>query len=135
MKRSWLTWLSQAGLTVMGIALLGLALGTWFSPTSSSQTYGVPAAPAAHPWVQATGLRDGILGLFTLYLAASPMLGRTIRSVIPFLGFMLLLPIGDVLIVLTSGGSWSMALPHLLGTVAILILIGICVGSEAQASD
>lgn len=128
MKHSVLPIVARGGMILMGLALIGLALSTFFSPYSSSISYGVPAQAVGFSWVQATGLRDGVLGLYTLYLS------RSMRNTIPFLGCMLLLPLGDVIIVLLAQQGWIAALPHLVGTVAIGILLSLCFAVKPNPS-
>lgn len=114
---NWLPAAMRAGMLAMGLALIGLSIGTVFQPESSSQMYGVPQPVNQWQWVVATGLRDGILGMFALYLAFFPS-GRLM-----FLFCLLFLPLGDAAIVLNSGGTLVTAAVHLAGAFGIGILL------------
>ena len=109
--------LARLGTVVLAIGLLGLGVGALVLPEWSAQTYGVPVEQGA--WVQATGLRDLVLGLVLLALLPSP---TALRRILPLV---ILLPLGDVAIVLLDGQPLAATAPHAVGTLAIAILAGL----------
>ena len=102
------------GTLALAVGLLGLGVGALVAPEWSSQTYGVPTAQPT--WVQATGMRDLILGLALLALRPYP---DAQRRLLPIL---LLLPLADVVLVLLADHPLSTAAPHLGGVVGIGVL-------------
>ena len=109
--------LARLGVIALGIGLLGLGAGAVLLPEWSAQTYGVPTAETT--WVRATGVRDLILGLMTLALRPHPAALRR------FLPLTLLLPLGDLVLVLLAGHPLSATAPHALGVVGIAVVVGL----------
>ena len=100
---------------VLALGLFALGLGAFVAPSFSSVSYGVPTDASA--WVMATGLRDVALGAMVvgLWWGARDALKW-------FLPGMMLVPLGDVVIVLLHGESIVGIAPHAAGTVYIALL-------------
>jgi hypothetical protein len=109
--------LVATGTVLLAFGLLALAAHATLAPVSASAGYGVPISPGAEAWVMAAGLRDGVLGLATLWMLRH-------RAALPgFLLAVLLLPLGDVLIAFIHGQGAGAILPHAVGTVGIGLLL------------
>lgn len=106
--------LARLGSAGLAVGLLGLGVGALVLPEWSAQTYGVPAEQVT--WVQATGLRDLVMGLILLALLPNP---AALRRIVPLV---IVLPLGDVALVLLSGQPLSATAPHAAGVLAIGIL-------------
>lgn len=121
--------LASLGFAAMGLCLLGLAAATFVAPVTTATMYGLPVEKAFEGWVMATGLRDGVLGIYSLYLA------RHATNRLPFLLCLLPLPLGDAGIVLGQGGAFSAAIVHLAGVVAISALAAVVfISQRAETS-
>ena len=107
--------ITTLGTLALAAGLLGLGLGALVAPEWSSQTYGVPTAEPT--WVQATGMRDLILGLALLSLYRHR---DAQRRLLPIL---FLLPLADVILVLLAGHPLVTAAPHLGGVLGIGVLV------------
>ena len=107
--------LVRLGTLLLGIGLIGLGLGALVAPTASSEGYGVLSDDRV--WIGATGLRDLVLGLTTLLL-----LHRAPSALRYFLLPLILLPLGDVALVITASQPLSHITPHALGALAIAVL-------------
>ncbi len=116
--------ITTLGTLALAVGLLGLGAGALIAPEWSSQTYGVPTAEPT--WVQATGMRDLLLGLALLTLHRHPAAQRRLLPII------LLLPLVDVVLVLRAGHSLATAAPHVGGVVGIGVLIAASVGGGAR---
>lgn len=109
--------LVTTGTVLLAFGLLALATHATLAPLSASAGYGVPISPGAEAWVMAAGLRDGVLGLASLWMLRH-------RAALPgFLLAVLLLPLGDVLIAALYGQEASAILPHAVGAVGIGLLL------------
>ena len=106
--------LARLGTIGLAVGLLGLGIGALALPEWSAQTYGVPAEQST--WVQATGMRDLVLGLVLLALLPSP---AALRRVLPLV---IVLPLGDVALVLLAGQPLAATAPHVAGVLAIAVL-------------
>ena len=100
----------------MGVGLLGLGGHAVLMPESASLSYGMPTPEAG--WVAATGLRDIALGVMTLLLWF-----RAPQALKWFLAGLLLVPLGDILLVLLHGRGPLNTLPHALGAGYITALL------------
>jgi Domain of unknown function (DUF4267) len=110
---------------LIGVGIIAIGARFLVSPMPSAAAFGVPgSSDADRPWLSVKGVRDIASGLFTLLLLAYghwQVLGA----------FMLaasVIPLGDALIVLRSGGSKAAAyaihgLTCLVMVVAGLILV------------
>ena len=100
---------------ILALGLLALGVGALVAPGFSSNSYGVPTEASA--WVMATGLRDiALAGMIAgLWWGARDAL----KWVFPG---MLLVPLGDVVIVLLEGESLVGIAPHAAGTAYIALL-------------
>jgi hypothetical protein len=119
---------------VLGALLLSAGLGSLgvlslISPGLASSTYGLPAGGVADSWVSATGLRDLGLAVSTLVL-----LRHAPDAISYYLWGVLVIPAGDAAIVVYSGGGSGVALPHLVGVVAVATLLLSCVHAGAHKS-
>jgi len=102
----------RTGTALLSMGLILLGLGALFLPEFSSEGYGVPSVDGT--WVGATGLRDLALGLMTLIL-----LLRQPSALRLFLPPLLVLPLGDIVLVLLAGKPLVNTAPHVMGTLAI----------------
>ena len=100
----------------MGTGLIGLGLHAALMPGLASLSYGMPTLEPG--WVAATGLRDVALGVmtFTLWFKRPDALRW-------FLPGLLLVPLGDIVLVLMHGGGLLSTLPHALGVGYIAALL------------
>ena len=102
----------RAALVLVGLGLVGLGLQAMVAPGTASGAFGVPSEDGA--WVAAAGLRDIALGAMTFALIAWQP-----RGLLVFLPAMVLVPLGDILIVLIWGESVMGIAPHVFGAVAL----------------
>ena len=100
--------------------LLVLFVGARFlySPQAAAHDYGVPSTPGTTPYLSIKGLRDGSFGLLGLALLA--FVGA--RAEAWYMLIVALLPLGDTVIVLRSGGSRAAAYGIHFAT-AVLVLV------------
>ncbi|MCB9778559.1 MAG: DUF4267 domain-containing protein [Alphaproteobacteria bacterium] len=117
------------GSVLMGLGLLGLCAHATLDPAGASLVYGLPSDGEALPWIRAAGARDGVLGLVLLgtlwrHRAALPVV----------VGASLIVPLADVAVCLSGGAAWAAAAPHLLGTVAIGVLLGLVMAERRLAA-
>ena len=108
----------RIGTLLLGIGLIGLGLGALLAPEASSEGYGVVSDDRV--WIGATGLRDLVLGMITLVLRQ-----RMPEALPYFLAPLILLPLGDVLLVLTASQPILHIAPHALGAIGIAVLAGL----------
>ena len=106
--------LARLGAAGLAAGLLGLGVGAMALPEWSAQTYGVPTDQVT--WVQATGLRDLVLGLVILALLRRP---AALRRILPLV---IVLPLGDVVLVLLAGKGLAATAPHAAGVLALAVL-------------
>ena len=100
-----------SGATGAGIIFLGARF--LMSPKVAAAGYGVPVAAAAdqspghdpYPWLYVKGVRDIASGVFLFILLAN----RATHLLGAFMAAATLIPVGDAVIVLRSGGSRSAA--------------------------
>jgi hypothetical protein len=102
--------------TVSGVIGVGSSLiGARFlvAPRTAAAGYGVPAEPAgaqasaggAYPWLYVKGVRDIASGIFLLILLAN----RAPHLLGAFMAAASIIPLGDAVIVLRSGGTRAAA--------------------------
>jgi hypothetical protein len=115
------------GTIALAVGLLGLAAHATLDPLGASAVYGVPVDAAGAPWVTASGLRDGVLGLAALVVLRH-------RAALPaFLACTLLLPLSDVALSLMHGSGPLAAAPHATGAVGIAVLLGLALVERRRA--
>ncbi len=102
----------RAATVVVGLGLLGFGVQALVAPAAASAAFGIPSQDAA--WVAIAGLRDVGLGAMTFALLVWQPRGLRV-----FLPAMVLVPLGDILIVLRWGESVMGIAPHLLGVAAL----------------
>ncbi|MFC4943396.1 DUF4267 domain-containing protein [Pseudonocardia sp. GCM10023141] len=106
-----------AGLIAAGIIYVGAAY--LFAPARTAAGFGVPSPPAANPFYAVKGVRDIASGLITLALmvfGGPHLLGVGLLA-------LAVIPIGDMVIVLRSGGTRKAALGIHGATAAVMIVI------------
>lgn len=114
----------EAGMAITGLAGLGiLVIGTLYlvTPRGMAANFGLPSVPEPQgtPWLRVKGIRDSATGVaaFVLLLTASP------HTIALALVAFCIIPAGDALIIVLSGGSrrtaWAI---H--GSTAALMLVG-----------
>ncbi|MEL7498632.1 MAG: DUF4267 domain-containing protein [Planctomycetota bacterium] len=103
-------WLTGVGLILLGLQCLvypGAADGYGVSPLDANGT----------AFLLATGMRDFVLGLVTIYLLLRH------RATLPiFFLIMIILPLADTLIVLKYGTQLIGILPHVVGIVGLSVI-------------
>lgn len=105
-----------AGLIAAGIIYVGASY--LLAPTRTAAGFGVPNPPAANPFYSVKGVRDIASGLLTIGL----MIFATPAVLAVGLLAMVVIPLGDMLIVLRSGGTRTAAL-GIHGTTAAAMLV------------
>ena len=114
-------------LTVAALIAVGIiAIGCFYlvSPERISGTFGLkpPASDAdTRAWLRPKGIRDVVAGLVVLAM----MLTADSRSVGIVLVVEALIPLGDMSIILGSGGSKSKALSIHGVTCAVMLVVGL----------
>jgi hypothetical protein len=120
------------GVLCLSLGLMMLGILSVFLPMMAAESYGLPLSTTPSSaldgqlgWVGATGLRDFAIGVSMLMLLKKCPLALPV--VMPS---MLLIPVGDVSMVLFFGTASStveerliFAVPHLFGVVALAVLI------------
>jgi len=114
--------LSVAALTAVGIIVIGCFY--LVSPERISRSFGLkpPASDAdTRAWLRLKGIRDVACGLVVLTM----MLTADGRSVAIALLVLAIIPLGDMSIILGSGGSKSRALSIHGVTCAVMLVVGL----------
>jgi len=114
--------LSVAALLAVGIIVIGCFY--LFAPERISGTFGLkpPASDAdTRAWLRPKGIRDVVAGLVVLAM----MITVDVRSVGIALLVEAIIPLGDMSIVLGSGGSKSRALSVHGVTCAVMVVVGL----------
>jgi len=114
--------LSVAALTAVGIIVIGCSY--LVSPERISRSFGLkpPASDAdTRAWLRLKGIRDVACGLVVLTM----MLTADGRSVAIALLVLAIIPLGDMSIILGSGGSKSRALSIHGVTCAVMLVVGL----------
>ena len=114
--------LSVAALIAVGITIIGCFY--ILSPERMSGTFGLkpPASDAdTRAWLRPKGIRDVVAGLVVLTM----MLTADSRSVGIVLLVEALIPLGDMSIILGSGGSKSRAFSVHGVTCAVMLVVGL----------
>jgi hypothetical protein len=97
----------------IGVGIIFLGARFVVAPKAAAAGYGVPVAEAAdqfpgrdpYPWLYVKGVRDIASGIFLLILLAN----RSPHLLGAFMAAATLIPVGDAVIVLCSGGSRAAA--------------------------
>jgi hypothetical protein len=113
--------LSLAALIAVGIMVIGCFY--LVSPERISGTFGLkpPASDAdTRAWLRLKGIRDAVAGLVVLTI----MLTADRRSVGLALLVLAIIPLGDMSIILGSGGSKSRAFSIHGATCAVMLVVG-----------
>jgi hypothetical protein len=114
--------LSVAALIAVGVTMIGCSY--LVSPERVSGSFGLkPPAPDAdtRAWLRLKGIRDATCGLLVLIM----MLTADRRSVGTALLVLAIIPLGDMSIILGSGGSKSKALSIHGVTCAVMLVVGL----------
>jgi hypothetical protein len=114
--------LSLAALVAVGIIVIGCFY--LVSPERISGSFGLkpPASDAdTRAWLRPKGIRDIVAGLVVLTM----MLAADGRSVAIALLVLAVIPLGDMSIILRSGGSKSRALSIHGVTCAVMLVVGL----------
>jgi hypothetical protein len=109
----------------IGVGIIFLGARFLVAPNAAAAGYGVPVAAAADPslgrepycWLYVKGVRDIASGIFLFILLAN----RSPHMLGAFMAAASLIPIGDALIVLRSGGSRAVAF-GIHGVTAVVML-------------
>ncbi len=110
---------------VIGVGIIFLGARFLLAPRSAAAGYGVPVEPATaltpggtpYPWLYVKGLRDIASGLFLWIL----LLNGVPQLLGAFMAAATLIPVGDALIVLRSGGTRAAAF-GIHGVTALVML-------------
>ena len=109
---------------LMAVAIIVIGCFYLLSPERISGTFGLkpPASDAdTRAWLRPKGIRDVVAGLVVLTM----MLTADVRSVGIALLVEAILPLGDMSIVLGSGGSKSKAFSIHGATCAVMLVVGL----------
>jgi len=98
---------------VIGVGIILLGARFLLAPQAAATGYGVPVQPARaqapfgnpYPWLYVKGIRDIASGIFLLILLAN----RAPHLLGAFMAAATLIPVGDAVIVLRSGGTRATA--------------------------
>ncbi len=109
----------------VGVGIIFLGARFLVAPKTAAAGYGVPVASATdqapgrdtYPWLCVKGVRDIASGIFLLILLAN----RSPHLLGAFMAAATLIPVGDAVIVLRSGGSRAAAL-GIHGVTAVVML-------------
>ena len=117
---TWLARIITLGTVALALGLLGIAGHATLLPADAATVYGVPTSGRGLTWVQATGLRDAVLGLVVL----GTLWHEAARTMV--LGCALLLPLADTILAFQHGGLGATLL-HAAGVVGIGALLALAV--------
>jgi hypothetical protein len=104
-----------AGLIGVGIILIGARF--LVAPQTAAAGFGVPAESRGDPWLYAKGVRDIASGIFLWVLLAN----RAPHLLGAFMAAASLIPVGDAVLVLRSGGSRAAAFGIHGATAAVML--------------
>ena len=98
---------------VIGIAITFIGVRFLLAPQAAAAGYGVPAEPpgvqfpagSSYPWLHVKGVRDVVSGIFIFILLAN----RAPHLLGAFMAAASIIPVGDAVIVLRSGGTRAAA--------------------------
>jgi len=116
-----------SGLIGVGIILIGVRF--LLAPQVAAAGYGVPAEPpsaqtssdAPYPWLYVKGVRDIASGIFISILLAN----RAPHLLGAFMAAASIIPVGDAVIVLRSGGTRAAAFGIHGATAAVMLAAGV----------
>jgi len=108
-----LTTLASIVSGVIGVGIILIGTRFLLAPQAAAAGYGVPAEPheaqtlagSPSPWLYAKGVRDVASGIFILVLLAN----RAPHLLGTFMAAASIIPVGDAVIVLRSGGTRAAA--------------------------
>lgn len=120
-----LTTLATIVSGAIGVGIIGLGARFLLAPQVAAAGYGVPVAPrdtalqgaSPYPWLSVKGLRDIASGIFLWIL----LINRAPHLLGAFMVAATLIPVGDAVIVLRSGGSRTAAF-GIHGVTAVVML-------------
>ena len=111
---------------VIGIAIILIGARFLLAPQAAATGYGVPAEPGVqvrggspYPWLYVKGVRDIVSGIFIFILLAN----RAPQLLGAFMAAASLIPVGDAVIVLRSGGTRAAAFGIHGATAAVMLLV------------
>jgi len=110
---------------VIGIGIILLGARFLLAPQAAATGYGVPVEPVRpqapsggpYPWLYVKGIRDIASGIFLLILLAN----RAPHLLGAFMAAATLIPVGDAVIVLRSGGTRATAFGVHGATAAVML--------------
>ena len=110
---------------VIGIAIILLGFRFLWTPQAAAAGFGIPVAPRGaqpltntpYPWLYVKGVRDVASGIFTFLLLAN----GAPHPLGAFMAAASLIPIGDAVILLRSGGSRAIAFGIHGATAAVML--------------
>ena len=108
-----LTTLASIVSGVIGVGVIFIGARFLLAPQAAAAGYGVPAGPpgaqtpagSPYPWLYAKGMRDVASGIFIWVLLAN----RAPHLLGAFMAAASIIPLGDAVIVLRSGGTRAAA--------------------------
>ena len=123
-----LTTLATIVSGLIGVGIIALGARFLIAPKAAAAGYGVPIEPSAgqpqaggpYPWLSVKGVRDIASGLFIFLLLAN----RSPHLLGAFMAAASIIPIGDAVIVLRSGGSRATAFGVHGATAAVALAAG-----------
>lgn len=109
----------------IGVGIIPLGARFLSAPQGAAAGYGVPVEPAGaqsqagspYPWLYVKGVRDIASGIFLLILLAN----RAPHLLGAFMAAASIIPVGDALIVLRSGGTRATAFGIHGATAAVML--------------
>jgi len=110
---------------VIGVAIILIGARFLLAPRVAAGGYGVPVAPhdaqspagGPYPWLSVKGVRDVASGIFIFILLAN----RSPHLLGAFMAAATLIPVGDAVIVLRSGGTRAAAFGIHGATAAVML--------------
>jgi Domain of unknown function (DUF4267) len=126
-----MAWFSIGVASLAAVAIIGIGIFYLVNPRAATQSFGLPlpeSGPNIAWWLRLKGSRDVVAGLVVIALllwGTSSMLGIILLIEV-------LIPLGDMAIVLAAKGSRMRALGIHGATAALMILaaIPLVIGSE-----
>jgi hypothetical protein len=124
-----LTTLASIVSGVIGVAIIFIGARFLLAPRTAAAGYGVPVDPAGpqthgsgpYPWLYVKGVRDIASGIFLGIL----LFNRTPHLLGAFMAAASLIPVGDAVIVLRSGGTRAAAFGIHGVTAAVMLAAGV----------
>ena len=124
-----LTTLASIVSGVIGVGIILIGARFLLAPQTAAAGYGVPVEPpgaqtlsrSPYPWLSVKGVRDIASGIFIFILLAN----RAPHLLGAFMAAASIIPVGDAVIVLRSGGTRAAAFGIHGATAAVMLAAGV----------